>query len=377
MGNIHSIAGSCPPHDRAAVNAQSFLRRPNPARAASARLAALSAFTLAAILVASPRADAQQACWAPSALRFKPGEEKIVQGTEKALVSPPAIAEARAGESPYPRWNGVLRRVDLPSQQKVVALTFDLCEQPHEIAGYQGDLIDFLRDRNIPATFFAGGKWLLTHPERAQQLMADPLFEVGDHTWDHANLRLVSGAELAGEVENPQAAYLRERSELAGKQCLDRTGAALASARAPARMTLFRFPFGACNDAALRAVEDAGLRAVQWDVATADPVKTQTADKIVHAAVSAARSGSIIIFHANGRGWHTGEALPAVIDELSRKGFTFATVSGLLRMPGAKPVIAPTCYDVKPGDSDRYDALAKTLMERQNAIVEKLKAKAR
>ncbi len=349
--------------------------RARPAlRRLSVRFAAASAFALAAFVSA---ATAQQACWAPSALRHRPGEEKIVQGTEKALVSPPAIAEARTGQSPYPRWNGALRRVDLPGNEKVVALTFDLCEQPHEIAGYQGDLIDFLRDRNIPATFFAGGKWLLTHPERAQQLMADPLFEVGDHTWDHANLRLVSGAELADEIENPQAAYLKTRADLSRKQCLDRTGAALASARAPERMTLLRFPFGACNAAALRAVEDAGLRAVQWDVATADPVKAQTADKIVQAAVNGARSGSIVIFHANGRGWHTGEALPAVIDGLQRKGFSFKTVSGLLAMPGAKPVVASTCYDVKPGDSDRYDALAKALMEKQNAIVEKLKAKAR
>jgi peptidoglycan-N-acetylglucosamine deacetylase len=335
-----------------------------------------SAAALTALLL-SGTAPAQEACWAPSALRHRAGEEKIVQGTEKALVSPPAVAEARQSQSPYPRWNGVLRRVDLSGGEKSVALTFDLCEQPHEVAGYQGDLIDFLRERSIPATFFAGGKWLLTHPERAQQLMADPLFEVGDHTWDHANLRLVSGAALADEIEDPQAAYLKTRAALSRRQCLDRTGTALASERAPERMTLFRFPFGACNDAALRAVEDAGLRAIQWDVATADPVKGQTADKIAQAAINGAHSGSIIIFHANGRGWHTGEALPGVIDGLQRRGFSFKTVSGLLAMPGAKPVIAPACYDVKPGDSDRYDALARTLMERQNAIVEKLRAKAR
>ena len=343
----------------------------------ASRPAAIPAFALAAFFASMQTAGAQQACWSAAALRHRPGEETIVQGTPRALVAPPAVAEARTGRSPYPRWNGVLRRVDLPGREKVVALTFDLCEQPHEVAGYQGDLIDTLRDRNIPATFFAGGKWLLTHPERAEQLMADPLFEVGDHTWDHANLRLVSGAALADEIDNPQAAYLKTRANLSRKQCLDRTGAALASARAPERMTLLRFPFGACNDAALRAVEDAGLRAVQWDVATADPVKGQSADKIVEAAINGAHSGSIIIFHANGRGWHTGEALPAVIDGLQKRGFTFATVSGLLGRPGAKPVVASTCYDVKPGNSERYDAIAKTLMERQYAIVEKLKAKAK
>jgi peptidoglycan-N-acetylglucosamine deacetylase len=339
--------------------------------------AAIPSAVLAAFVALAQTAAAQEACWPPDALRRRPGEEKIVQGTPKALVAPPAIPEARTGQSPYPRWNGALRRVDLPGQEKVVALTFDLCEQPHEVAGYQGDVIDTLRDRNIPATFFAGGKWLLTHPERAEQLMADPLFEIGDHTWDHANLRLVSGAELADEIENPQAAYLKTRETLSRKQCLDRTGEAQAVTRAPARMTLFRFPFGACNAAALRAVEDAGLRAVQWEVATADPVKSQTADRIVHAAVNGARSGSIIIFHANGRGWRTGEALPAVIDGLQKRGFTFDTVSGLLNRPGAKPIVASTCYDVKPGDSDRYDAIAKTLMERQNALVEKLRANAK
>ncbi len=325
-------------------------------------------------LSAAP-AIAQEACWVPSALRYHPGDEKIVQGTPKALVAPPANSRARTGESPYPRWNGALRRVDLPGREKVVALTFDLCEQPHEIAGYQGDLIDYLRDHNVPATFFAGGKWLLTHPERAQQLMADPLFEIGDHTWDHANLRLVSGGQLDDEIVNPQAAYMQEREALSRKQCLNRASEP-AESRAPERMTLFRFPFGACDEASLSAVEYAGLRAVQWDIAAADPSKGQTADKIVPYVVGQAKSGSIIIFHANGRGWHTGEALPKVVEQLTQKGFTFKTVSGLLGMPGAKPVVAATCYDVKPGNSDRYDALAKTLMERQNAIVEKLKAKA-
>ncbi len=253
------------------------------------------------------------------------------------------------GGKPYPRWNGALRRVDLPGREKVVALTFDLCEQPHEIAGYQGDLIDYLRDHNIPATFFAGGKWLLTHPERAQQLMADPLFEIGDHTWDHANLRLVSGGQLNDEIVNAQAAYMQEREVLGRKQCLE-FRAATAENRAPERMTLFRFPFGACDEASLSAVEYAGLRAVQWDIAAADPSKGQTADKIVPYVVGQAKSGSIIIFHANGRGWHTGEALPKVVEQLTQKGFTFKTVSGLLNMPGAKPVVTPTCYDVKPAN---------------------------
>ncbi len=142
-------------------------------------------------------------------------------------------------------------------------------------------------------------------------------------------------------------------------------------------MTLFRFPFGACNEKALNAVEEAGLRAVQWDVAAADPAKSQTAEKMIHAVVSRVRSGSIIIFHANGRGWHTGTALPVIVEQLARMGYKFVTVPDLLRIPGAKPVVASTCYDERPGDSDRYDAFARMLAERQNALAKRLKARAK
>jgi peptidoglycan/xylan/chitin deacetylase (PgdA/CDA1 family) len=43
-----------------------------------------------------------------------------------------------------------------------------------------------------------------------------------------------------------------------------------------------------------------------------------------------ARNGSIIVMHMNGRGWHTAEALPGIIDELRRQGFTLTTVSDLI-----------------------------------------------
>ena len=58
---------------------------------------------------------------------------------------------------------GVIRRVVLPDKRKLIALTFDLCEQPGEVAGYDGAIVDYLRKEHIKATFFAGGKWLRSH----------------------------------------------------------------------------------------------------------------------------------------------------------------------------------------------------------------------
>jgi peptidoglycan/xylan/chitin deacetylase (PgdA/CDA1 family) len=43
-----------------------------------------------------------------------------------------------------------------------------------------------------------------------------------------------------------------------------------------------------------------------------------------------ARSGSVIVMHINGRGWHTAETLPEIIARLRSRGFTFVTVSQLI-----------------------------------------------
>jgi len=42
------------------------------------------------------------------------------------------------------------------------------------------------------------------------------------------------------------------------------------------------------------------------------------------------RDGSIVIMHGNGRGWHTAEALPLIIDYLHDRGYTLVTVSQLI-----------------------------------------------
>jgi peptidoglycan/xylan/chitin deacetylase (PgdA/CDA1 family) len=50
-----------------------------------------------------------------------------------------------------------------------------------------------------------------------------------------------------------------------------------------------------------------------------------------------ARNGSIIIMHANGRGWHTAEALPQIIAFLRGRGFELVTVSELLGPAPSSP----------------------------------------
>ena len=348
---------------------QALLRGPMAAGIAAAGVAASSvvASVVAGVALLPAVAAAAEACWAKPDLRHRAGEEHVAPGVPQALATPPLISrKAIPMPSPF-AWRGVLRRVDLPPGQKVVALTFDMCEQPHEVAGYQGRIVDILREHNVKATFFLGGKWMLTHARRAQQLVADPQFEVANHTWEHRNLRLLSGSALDDEILNTQAAHLAVLQSFQGpsKACIPTHKAG--------PMTLFRFPYGACNPRALHAVEAAGLRAVQWDISSGDPWKGLTSDKMVSDVVKRVHPGSIVLFHANGRGWQTDKALPEIVAQLRAQGYRFATVGEMLQIPGAKPVLREDCYDFKPGDTDRYDTLARSLAIQHDRVVQALR----
>jgi peptidoglycan/xylan/chitin deacetylase (PgdA/CDA1 family) len=217
------------------------------------------------------------------------------------------------------RLHGSIRSVR--TGEKVVALTFDLCEGGREVAGYDAGVVDYLRTHRVKATFFAGGKWLQSHPEQALQLLAEPGFEIGNHSWSHRNLRQLTGQALADEVVPAQELLTALRQRLPVAAAHDQ------SSGAPA---LFRFPYGTCSPEALAWVNAHGLAAIQWDVVSGDPDPNIDAARMTEAVVGQAQPGSIIIMHINGRGWRTAEALPEIIRQLKERGFEFVTVSELL-----------------------------------------------
>ena len=313
-------------------------------------LALALAVTVASSAVAAEAPNPQALCWSPAALATTPDER-----APRRLAGQPDTRPVKlqlAPFSPIPDgMTGSIRRVRIKDGRKLVALTFDLCEARGEVSGYDGAIIDTLRQNHVKATFFAGGKWMLDHDERAQQLMADPNFEIGNHNWSHANMRRLDGPRSLAEVRNTQSAYESVRAELSNRQCLKDNAAVLLAV--PPRLGLYRFPYGACNAQALKTVAEQGLLAIQWDVSMADPVLMQSGERIVRTVLARVKPGSIIIGHANGRGAHTNDALPVLIPELKRRGYEFVTVSELLA--AGEPEIAQECYDERPGDVDRYD----------------------
>jgi len=253
-----------------------------------------------------------QTCFQADRLTARPLESTPRAGSIGSRIAVPAnLGTQPAAASPV---KGSIRRVDLPNGSKLVAFSFDLCEASGEVAGYDGEIVDLLRREAVKATFFAGGKWLVTHPERGMQLLADPRLEIGNHSWSHADLAVVSGVAMRGQVMGPETAYAAARSDL-------RKACPLTPARD--RMDLFRFPYGSCSKESLDFVNTHGYRAIQWDVDSGSPAFGLSAEHMAKSVLARVRPGSIILMHANGRGRHTAQALARIIPSLREDGYSF------------------------------------------------------
>ena len=110
---------------------------------------------------------------------------------------------------------GIIRRVRLPDGVKSVSLTFDMCELDTITTGCDMDVINFLRENNIAATLFMGGKWMRTHSRRVMQIMSAKNFEIANHNWSHGNCALLSDSGLRAQILWTQSQYelLREEAD--------------------------------------------------------------------------------------------------------------------------------------------------------------------
>lgn len=197
-----------------------------------------------------------------------------------------------------------------------VALTFDMCQDPLYPAGFDAAIVDVLQRYGVSATFFMGGDWMRTHPEETRFLAANTNFEMGNHSWSHPDFTQLGEEEIGQEIESTDEMLF----QLTGR-----------------RSRLFRLPFGLYNDQTLQIIARHGLYTIQWDSVTGDPDPDFDAATILAEVKRTVRKGSIIIMHGNGRGWHTAEALPQIIDYLKSQGYTLVTVSQLMGLEPLPP----------------------------------------
>ena len=273
----------------------------------------------------------------------------LPEDARHAVPNNPAPPERTVPEQVLPplpvQDEGTIRRV--ATKEKVAALTFDLCELSTMTTGYDAEIIDFLREKRIPATLFMGGKWMRSHSERAMQLMADPLFEIGNHGWSHGNFGIMSEKAMLEQIRWTQAEY-----ELLREEILKRARAEGRSVELPEAVTLFRLPYGRCTDKALALLAREGLQVIQWSVVAETPQNNAVHGMGARVA-GQVRPGAIILFHANRVPKGSAFMLKETVGELQRKGYRFVTVGELLKL--GEPQRTRDGYFNKPGDNLSLD----------------------
>ena len=186
----------------------------------------------------------------------------------------------------------------VPTEEKVLYITFDDGPIP-EITPW---VLETLRTFNAKATFFCVGDNVKKNPSVFQQVLAEG-HTVGNHTFNH----------LSGwDTENiPYFHNIRHCAKLV-------------------KSNLFRPPYGRLTPKQTQFLTR-HYNIVMWDVLSGDFDETLTNEDCLKNVISAARRGSIVVFHDSVKAAEKLKfTLPKVLEHYAAKGYRFESLKGIV-----------------------------------------------
>ncbi len=187
---------------------------------------------------------------------------------------------------------------------KNLYLTFD---EGYE-NGFTDDILDTLKEKQVPAAFFVTGPYLEGQGDLIRRML-DEGHIVGNHTINHVNLPKQSISVMRDEVDG-----LSER-------CMELYGTG---------MKYMRPPEGEYSERTLAAARDMGYATIMWSFAYKDwDVNCQQgADYAYEQVTKYLHDGAIILLHAVSS--DNAGALGRIIDYARENGYTFRSLDYLL-----------------------------------------------
>lgn len=196
-----------------------------------------------------------------------------------------------------------INRVD--TTEKLIALSYD--DGPHP--AYTRQIVNILERYQAKATFFVVGQNIEEYPEIVQMLI-EKGNEIGNHSYSHLDMLLKANTFVWEEIE--------KTDELLHQLGVTET-------------IHFRPPWGRRFIGICRSVYEMQKKIIMWDIDSQDYIDEHTSKIIADRVIESARPGAIVVMHdGGGDRSRTVIATEIIIDNLSKKGYTFCTVSELL-----------------------------------------------
>ena len=193
------------------------------------------------------------------------------------------------------------------TEDKTLYLTFDDGPTP-EITTW---VLEQLKGYNAKATFFCIGKNIESHSEIFQNILEEG-HVVANHTYDH-----LKGWKTKTKV------YV-DNTELCDSVMTFQIQSSKSQNLNTDTLKLFRPPYGKFKTKQSKKLQMLGYKIVLWDVLSYDWDKSVSEQQCYNNVISAANSGSIIVFHDSVKASRNLQyTLPKILEYYSEKGFQF------------------------------------------------------
>ncbi len=169
-------------------------------------------------------------------------------------------------------------------------------------------ILDILKEKNVPATFFIEGNFLTQNEILINRIVNEQT--LGNHTICHKNIRLLSNDEFRKDINKYESIVYK----MTGKPMTK----------------FFRPPMGKINQEKINVLKEYKYNIFLWNVSYYD--YSYNDDKGVDYAynniMKQTKNGSIILMHTLTKS--NVLVLPKIIDELRNKGFIFSGLEELV-----------------------------------------------
>lgn len=196
-------------------------------------------------------------------------------------------------------------------REKNLYLTFDNGYEN----GYTASILDVLKQKNVPATFFVTGHYVKDQPELLKRMVQEGHI-IGNHSYSHPDMTRISDQAIRDELNK----VAQEVATITGQQ----------------KMIYLRAPRGIFSERTLAITREMGYINVFWSLAYKDwEVNHQKgADYAYQQVMKQLHPGAIILLHAVSK--DNADALASIIDNARKQGYEFRSLDQLV-MPQLTP----------------------------------------